>query len=90
MGAHSLSNVIGALLAGYRQGHCCAISMASDVFPAWIADEFIPDLATAALRVMENAAFHKRCDTQQAISAAEHILEYLAPYSPDLDPIEHQ
>ncbi len=41
-------------------------------------------LGTQRGLVMENAAFHKRCDAQQAISAAGQILEYLPPYSPDL------
>ncbi len=40
--------------------------------------------------VMDNATFHKRQDIQQAIWEAGHILEYLPPYSPDLNPIEHQ
>ncbi|WP_272898052.1 transposase [Beggiatoa leptomitoformis] len=39
---------------------------------------------------MDNATFHKRSDIQQAISATEHILEYLPLYSPDLNPIEHK
>ena len=39
---------------------------------------------------MDNASFHKRQDIQEAITQAGHILEYLPPYSPDLDlnPIE--
>ena len=39
---------------------------------------------------MDNASFHKRSDIKQAILAAGHILEYLPPYSPDLNPIEHK
>ena len=39
---------------------------------------------------MDNAAFHKRTDTKQAIIEAGHSLEYLPPYSPDLNPIEHK
>lgn len=37
---------------------------------------------------MDNAPFHKRQDIQEAITQAGHILEYLPPYSPDLNPIE--
>ena len=37
---------------------------------------------------MDNASFHKRQDIQEAITQAGHILEYLPPYSPDLNPIE--
>ncbi len=39
---------------------------------------------------MDNASFHKRLDTQAAIRQAGHQLEYLPPYSPDLNPIEHK
>ena len=39
---------------------------------------------------MDNAAFHKGKAMQQQIKAAGHILEYLPPYSPDLNPIEHK
>ena len=39
---------------------------------------------------MDNASFHKRADTEAAIIAAGHILEYLPPDSPDLNPIEHK
>ena len=37
---------------------------------------------------MDNASFHKRQDIQEAITQAGHILEYLPPYSPVLNPIE--
>ncbi|MES2354214.1 MAG: transposase [Pseudomonadota bacterium] len=37
---------------------------------------------------MDNATFHKRHDTQVAIRKAGITLEYLPPYSPDLNPIE--
>jgi len=39
---------------------------------------------------MDNASFHKRIDIQTAILEAGHILEYLPPYSPDFNPIEHK
>ena len=39
---------------------------------------------------MDNASFHKRHDTMELISNAGHTLEYLPPYSPDLNPIEHK
>ena len=38
--------------------------------------------------VMDNASFHKRNDMIEAIEQAGHQLEYLPPYSPDLNPIE--
>jgi transposase len=37
---------------------------------------------------MDNAAFHKNKDMQSDLKNAGHILEYLPPYSPDLNAIE--
>lgn len=37
---------------------------------------------------MDNATFHKRKDTQQLIEENGHIILWLPPYSPDLNPIE--
>ena len=39
---------------------------------------------------MDNASFHKRLDIQKAIRGAGHILLFLPPYSPQLNPIEHK
>ena len=36
----------------------------------------------------KNASFHKRSDTEKLTTGAGHILEYLPPYSPDLNKIE--
>lgn len=38
---------------------------------------------------MDNAAFHTPPDTAQLIAATGAALLFLAPYSPDLNPIEH-
>lgn len=38
--------------------------------------------------VMDNAAFHKGKNLRSAIEQAGHILLFLPPYSPDLNPIE--
>lgn len=40
--------------------------------------------------IMDNAAFHKKASTKQLIDNAGHTLEFLPPYSPDLNPIEHK
>jgi len=39
---------------------------------------------------MDNAPFHKGTQIKQSIEEASHILLYLPPYSPDLNPIEHK
>lgn len=35
---------------------------------------------------MDNAAFHKNEDLKTMVDKAGHIIEYLPPYSPDLNP----
>lgn len=62
----------------------------SDVFHVWVKYELLPALPACAIVVLDNATFHKRQDIQDAIRKAGHTLEYLPPYSPDLNPIEHK
>jgi len=62
----------------------------SDTFNAWAEQDLLPKLPKETVIVMDNAAFHKRQDTQQMMKKAGHILEYLPPYSPDLNPIEQK
>lgn len=62
----------------------------SDIFYQWTIEFLLPALKQSAVIVLDNAAFHKRHDIQQAIINAGHILIYLPPYSPDLNPIEHK
>lgn len=39
---------------------------------------------------MDNAAFHKSSKMKEQIKNARHIIEYLPPYCPELNPIEHK
>lgn len=48
----------------------------------------MPKRPPAAALVLDNASFHKRSDTGKLIIGAGHTLEYLPPYSPDLNKIE--
>jgi len=100
-GAKGRTNVIGAMI-----GAClitvslfdCNIN--SDVFHAWAEQDLLPKVPEGAVIVMvceadgatrrHNATFHKRFDTQAMIKNAGFILEYLPPYSPDLNPIEQK
>ena len=59
-----------------------------DVFYTWLVQELLPVLPDSAVIVMDNASFHKHDDMIEAIEQAGHQLEYLPPYSPDLNPIE--
>jgi len=90
-GAKGRTNVIGALCgAALLTVPLFASYINSDVFHAWVTQDLLPKLPKKAVIVMDNASFHKRDDTQKAIKKAKHTLEYLPPYSPDLNPIEHK
>jgi transposase len=82
-------NAIGAiagfvfLTVGLFEG-----SVNSDVFYGWLIQCLIPVLPARAVVIMDNASFHKRNDMIEAIEQAGALLEFLPPYSPDLNPIE--
>ena len=59
-------------------------------FNSWIEQDLIPKLPATSVVVMDNAAFHKDKVMQQQLSLAGFTLEYLPPYSPDLNPIEQK
>jgi transposase len=62
----------------------------SDIFDRWLAQELLPKLPVNSVIIMDNASFHKNATTQQMIMLAGHTLEFLPPYSPELNPIEHK
>ena len=85
------TNIIGALLGTTMlTAALFSCNVDSDVFHAWITEDLLPKLSANSVLVMDNAAFHKRNDTRVAIEDAGHKLEYLPPYSPDMNPIEHK
>ena len=45
-------------------------------------------MALGTVIVMDNASFHMHSHIREAAQAYGCILEYLPPYSPDLNPIE--
>ena len=84
-------NVIGALLnTALLTTWLCDFNIDADVFFHWVQYDLLPKLKRKTVIVMDNATFHKRLDIQELIKKARHILEYLPPYSPDLNPIEHK
>ena len=90
-GAKGRTNAIGALLGS----HLLTVSLFdcninTDAFSAWIKQELLPKLPPNSVLVMDNASFHKSKMMQEEIVNAGHSLEYLPPYSPDLNPIEHK
>jgi len=89
--AKGRTNAIGAIIGFVLLTVClfdCNIN--SDVFYAWLTEDLLPKAPPGSVIVMDNATFHKRNDMIQAIEKAGHIPEFLPPYSPDLNPIEHK
>lgn len=89
--ARGRTNVIGALI-GQRlvAVGLFETTVDADVFLAWTLQVLLAQLPPAAVIVLDNAAFHQRADLQLTLRQAGHTLEYLPPYSPDLNPIEHK
>ena len=84
-------NVIGALLNNKLLVVTLVDgSIDADVFHAWLRHELLPKLPGNSVLVMDNAAFHKRDDIQETITSCGHKLEFMPPYSPDLNTIEHK
>ena len=54
-----------------------------------MTQDLLPKVSTGSVIVMDNASFHKREDIVQRIQSAGCIAEFLPPYSPDFNPIEH-
>ena len=62
----------------------------ADAVYAWFKYGLLPELPENSAAVTDNAAFHRRDDIQRAITSCGHELQFLPPYSPDLNPIEHK
>ncbi len=84
-------NVIGAL-TDFKLFNVCMFDcyINSDVFYSWVTKELLPNTPRHSVIVLDNATFHKRNDTLEAIEKAGHTIEFLPPYSPDLNPIERK
>ena len=84
--ARGRENVIGALINNSLTA--CGIvngNVDSDVFNTWLEKILIPELPENSVIIMDNAAFHKGHKTKEILSKDGHKLEFLPPYSPDLN-----
>jgi transposase len=84
-------NAIGALL----DNQLITVSLFdstinTETFNSWVEQDLIPKLPATSVVVMDNATFHKDKMMQEQLFLAGFTLEYLPPYSPDLNPIEHK
>ena len=82
-------NAIGAII-DFKLINVCLFegNINADVFHAWLTQELLRSIPENSVIVMDNATFHKRSDSLEAIEKSGHIVEFLPPYSPDLNPIE--
>lgn len=87
-GSKGRVNVIGAILDDKLLNiSIFNNNIDSDIFLAWIKEltKVIPE---KSVLVLDNASFHKREEISLIIKDKDCILEFLPPYSPDLNPIE--
>ncbi|QVL54775.1 MAG: transposase [Simkaniaceae bacterium] len=91
MGARGRTNVIGALIdKELLVADLFTGNINTTIFNRWVTESLIPKLPNNSVLVMDNATFHKGAETKKHIEKAGHILIYLPPYSPELNPIEHK
>jgi transposase len=83
------TTLIGAL---GLSGLCCSMvvdgAINAAVFEAFVAQVLVPQLKPGDVVVLDNLSSHKTARTRQLIEQAGAQLQFLPPYSPDLNPIE--
>jgi transposase len=88
-GHWTTSTLIAALgVSGVR---CSAVidgAVNARVFEAFVEQVLVPRLRPGDLVVLDNLSSHKSARTRELIEGAGASLEFLPPYSPDLNPIE--
>lgn len=57
-------------------------------FMMFLTNKLVPQLRSGDVVFMDNVRFHRIADVRTAIEATGATLEYLPPYSPELNPIE--
>lgn len=62
--------------------------MNGTIFKAYVVQSLVPSLKPGDIVIMDNLSSHKVDGVRQAIEAVGATLQYLPPYSPDLNPIE--
>ena len=65
------------------EGSCDKIA-----FNTWLSEMLCPLLDDTHVVIMDNASFHKGCETAALIRASGASLLFLPSYSPELNPIE--
>ena len=88
-GHWGVRTLIGALFGTGRTA-CMTIDAATDneIFYQFVIRILVPKLRPGDIVILDNLSSHKQQRVRVAIEAAGARLEYLPPYSPDLNPIE--
>jgi transposase len=63
-------------------------AMDGAAFEVYVEQVLVPTLRPGDIVLMDNLSFHKAPRIRTLIESAEARLEFLPPYSPDLNPIE--
>ena len=61
----------------------------TQLFNAWLGKALCPLLNATHVVIMDNSPFHKSTQTTALIARTGATVLFLPPYSPDLNPIEH-
>ena len=89
-GHYQTTTLIAAVrLLGPRAPWLFGGAMDGELFLAWVKAGLVPCLQPDDVVVMDNLATHKVAGVRESIEATGARLEYLPPYSPDLNPIEN-
>ena len=59
------------------------------VFEKWLEEKLLPELKPGQTIILDNATFHKGEKIQKLVESTGCEIQYLPPYSPDLNKIEH-
>ena len=83
------TTLIAALgLSGVRCSTVVDGAVNADIFESFVERVLVPELRKGDVVIMDNLSSHKRARTRELIEGAGAELEFLPPYSPDLNPIE--
>ena len=69
---------------------CMSVDAATDadVFTAYVREVLVATLRVGDIVILDNLGAHKHAAARELIQRAGATIEYLPPYSPDLNPIE--
>jgi len=82
------THICGLRQSGIVAPHTFSGAMNTVRFIEYVRDVLCPVLSEGDIVICDNLSPHKSAEARSLIEAAEAILLFLPPYSPDLNPIE--